>query len=146
MAVAHLIKERSTCDRTKVGAVFALESRILATGYNGAPAGMEHCDHACKCENIRQALNDQTYHLKGCPQINPCTRAVHAEANGVAFAARNGIKLEGCDVYTTMSPCVPCAQLLINAGVRTVYYADVYRITDGVVLLERANIRTGLLA
>lgn len=117
--VARIIATRGTCSRAKVGAVVAKEGRILVTGYNGAPAGMPHCIHD----------TDEA-----------CTVAVHAEANAVAYAARYGMSLENSDLYTTLSPCLACAQLIINSGITRVIYSSSYRDTIGVDLLRDAGL------
>ena len=96
MYVAQAIAERGTCCRLRVGAVICRDGRILATGYNGAPAGMPHCEHE---------KGDDT----------PCEVTVHAEANAIAFAARHGVRTEGAELHTTHSPCLTCAKLIINA-------------------------------
>ena len=126
MSVAVLISQRSTCSRKRVGAIAAREGRVLVTGHNGAPAGFPHCI-------------DQP---NGC-RLGPdggCKDAVHAEANIIAFAARYGIPLEGAEIYTTCAPCISCAKLIINAGVKKVIYLEPYRCTDGVELLKQAGI------
>ena len=121
LKTAFLWAERSTCNRLHVGCVFARDSRIICTGYNGSPAGMPHCGEEC---------NDST----------PCLRSGHAESNAISWAARNGIKLEGSTLYSTDSPCYNCAMLLINVGVEGVIFSRAYRITDGVKLLRDAFI------
>ena len=123
MEVAFLFKARSTCLRRQVGAVLALDGRILSTGYAGAPAGMDHCS----------SLN--------CFPDKPCLRTIHAEANAVAWAARTGIRTDPSTLYTTASPCIECAKLLINAGVQRVVYAEEYRDTTPILLLEGVGIR-----
>ena len=139
MAIASVMSKRSTCSRNQVGCVVALEGRILATGYNGAPAGMQHCDHTCTCSKGDHVLDINQHSLK-CAK-GTCLLSVHAEANAVAFAARNGIPLKGSSLYTTLSPCVPCAQLIINAGIIEVTFDVLYRITDGIELLTEAGVR-----
>lgn len=121
MRIAEVIALRSTCSRAQVGVVVAREGRVLVTGYNGAPAGMPHCEHG---------VNDSQ---------NGCMISVHAEANSIAFAARYGINLQGATLYTTLSPCLPCAQLILNAGIYEVVYGDSYRIQSGVNLLSRSS-------
>lgn len=120
MQTAHAFSSRSTCSRLHVGAVLARDSRVIATGYNGAPAGMPHCRHQTAGE--------------------PCTTAVHAEANAVAFAARYGIATDGATLYVTDSPCLECAKLLVNAGVVRVVYAEQYRSTAGLELLTECGV------
>lgn len=124
MAIANIVSFRSTCLRAKVGAVIVQDNRIVSTGYVGAPSGLPHClDVGC--------------------EIGPdggCIRTVHAEVNAIAFAARAGIKLEGSTLYVTMSPCLNCAKLIINAGIREVVYRDEYRDPSGLKLLRQAGI------
>lgn len=119
MQVAHVISQRSTCNRLKVGALICRDGRVLATGYNGPPSKLPHCQH----ENGTQ-----------------CDDAVHAESNAIAFAARYGVAVEGAEMYVTDSPCVNCAKIVINAGLSSVYYNSPYRDPSGILLLTRANV------
>lgn len=133
---AELASERSTCSRNHVGCVVANEGRIIVTGYNGAPAGLPHCSHECDCP--------QTYgrgeHDQGCFSLQGCMTSVHAEANAIAYAARYGVRLEGSHLYTTVQPCLACAQLTINAGIRAVTFVREYRDHAGLNLLNQAGI------
>lgn len=142
MASAKIWSRRSTCSRLRVGAVFARDGRILVTGYNGAPAGLPHCDHTCNCSV--QFQDPQTHepplHDIDCASQQPCTQAEHAERNGIAYAARYGVQLKGCEVFLTDSPCLPCAMSLVNAGVERVVYDREYRVTDGIELLQQAGV------
>lgn len=122
MDIATIVAERSTCLRRQVGVVIALEGRILSMGYNGAPSGMTHCEP------------------RTCNSNAPCTNAIHAEANAIAWAARHGVALKGAELYVTLSPCLSCAQLIVNSGVQRVYYRSLYRDSSGVVLIEDAGI------
>lgn len=119
LRVAQVIATRATCSRLSVGAVLAIEGRILSTGYNGAPAGMNHCLHT----------NDES-----------CKTAVHAEANAIAFAAKHGVSTRGSTLYTTHSPCLTCSHLIINAGVTRVVYELVYRDSGPLELLGSAGV------
>lgn len=121
MAVAKVYALRSTCNRLHVGAVLAMSGRIISTGYNGPPSNLNHCDHQ---------RDDPT----------PCSEAVHAEANAIAFAARHGLRTEHSTLYVTNQPCLGCAKLIINAGIRRVVYQYEYRDKSGVRLLFEANI------
>ena len=129
LEIAGVMSRRGTCSRAQVGVVAAIDDRIVATAYNGAPRGMRHCLHPP--EEISENRP---------PNASTCTNAVHAEANLVAFAARHGISLRNADVYVTTTPCVVCAQLLINSGVRSVTASSVYRDTTGIHLLSEAGV------
>lgn len=138
---AHLWAKRSTCSRLQVGAVFARDGRILVTGYNGAPAGLPHCDHSCDCGQVEKSkIVGVGYCEATCRSQQPCTIAEHAERNAIAWAARHGVRLEGSSAYLTDSPCLPCAMSLINSGVERVVYDCEYRLTDGIELLRQAGI------
>lgn len=119
MQSAWVWSQRSTCSRLQVGAVFARDGRILVTGYNGAPTRLRHCIH----------LDD-----------SPCTTAEHAERNGIAYAARHGITLQGSTLYVTHMPCSACAMSIINAGVTRVLYQEPYRDRSGVKLMMKASL------
>lgn len=109
MGVADLYSQRATCRRASVGAVAVRDGRIIAAGYNGAPAGLVHCLE------------------EGCILVaGHCVRAVHAEANLVSWAARTGTALDQVEIYTTSQPCLACAKLLVNAGVVRVVFRDRY--------------------
>lgn len=146
MRVAKVFAERSTCSRLHVGAVIALEGRILAEGYNGAPAGMPHCNHDCDCgypgEGGRFFENK---HLSNCTSLQSCKISVHAEANAIAFAAKHGVSTLGAELVTTASPCYVCCQLIINAGITRVVFDELFRDTTGLDLLSSAGIAWGML-
>lgn len=108
--IAQLVSKRGTCPKLQVGAVFTLDGRIVCTGYNGAPSGMQHCTEV-GCQE------DSDHH---------CTTALHAEASAISYAARKGIALEGSTCYLTVDPCHSCAKLLINAGVKRVVILSEY--------------------
>lgn len=138
MRTADLWAEKGTCSRLQVGAVFAREGRILVQGYNGAPAGLPHCDHSCDC--ALPPYRDRDHHLPNCNSLQPCERAVHAEQNGIAWAAREGVGLKGAEVYCTHEPCINCARSIINAGINRVFYREPYRLHDGLLLLQEAGV------
>lgn len=144
LAVAHQFSRLSTCSRKHVGAVFTVDSRVVSSGYNGAPAGMPHCNHHCDCMQ-GPAVNEHS-HLSTCRFYQPCVTAIHAEANALADAARRGVKLEGSVLYVTMAPCLPCSQLLVSVGVLEVIYTETYRDESGLDFLRDANIPTKQLA
>jgi dCMP deaminase len=122
--VTRAVASRSTCSRKAVGAVLVKNRLILATGYNGAPAGLRHCDHT----GGGDLLNGH------------CARSAHAEQNAVVQAARHGISIEGATLYCTNNPCVNCAKLLINAGVRRIVYMEVYPDQAAFDMLAEAGI------
>lgn len=146
METAALWAQRSTCSRLHVGCVIARDSRILATGYNGAPAGMPHCDHPCSCIGrwpLRVKGDPNLKHLPACTSQKACTISVHAEANTIAYAARHGIALEGAFLYTTHMPCLNCCMLIVNTGIAAVVWKEDYRDTAGIELLKAGNIGHG---
>lgn len=138
MKIAEAWSEQSTCARLAVGCVVALDGRTLSSGFNGAPRGMTHCNHQCDCG----WLTDGQYHKDDCQSGPAGCVAVHAEANAIAFAARHGIALLGSTLYTTLTPCVKCAQLIINAGVATVAWRTIYRDVAGLDLVVASGIST----
>jgi dCMP deaminase len=129
MRMAMLMAERATCTRKRVGAVIVKDRRAVSMGYVGSPAGQPHCIEV------------------GC-DIGPdggCIRTVHAEANAIAFAAKVGISTEGATLYTSLSPCLTCAKLMINAGIARVVYHEIYRDGSGLTLLHVSGITTDRL-
>jgi dCMP deaminase len=110
MAIAREVASRSTCDRKHVGAVIVRDKMILATGYNGSIRGLAHCD--------------DDGHLM---EDGHCVRTVHAEANAIVQAARNGVRLERGHIYVTASPCFGCFKLIANAGIEKVVFGEFYR-------------------
>jgi len=117
MKIAHLVAERSTCLRRKVGAVAVRDKRILATGYNGAPSGLSHCEEV-------GCLREQMGIPSG--ERHELCRALHAEQNVITQCAVHGVVLKGADIYCTTKPCLICAKLLINSQVNAIYYAQAY--------------------
>jgi dCMP deaminase len=126
MSIASMVALRGTCDRAQVGACLARDGRVLVTGYNGPPAGLPHCQDPGGCGSPLPA--------------DGCLRSVHAEANCIAYAARLGIATDGADLYCSHLPCLKCAELIINAGIRRLFYSIDYRLKDGWILLQQAGI------
>lgn len=124
MNIAHAVASRSTCSRRSVGALVVRDKRILATGYNGAPAGLRHCDHTDGAD-----MRD-----------GHCARSTHAEQNAIVQAARHGTTIDGATVYCTAQPCLTCAKLLVNAGVKRVVYEGDYPDELAVAILHEAAI------
>lgn len=110
MNIAKQVATRSTCDRKCVGAVIARDRTILSTGYNGSIRGMPHCDEAG-----HMMENDH------------CVATIHAEANAILQAAKNGVRIEGSEIYITASPCWSCFKMMANAGIKKIYYGEFYR-------------------
>jgi dCMP deaminase len=127
--IAFSVAERSTCDRAHVGAVLVRDKRILATGYNGSPAGLPHCDEAG--------------HLM---VDGHCVRTLHAEQNAIIQSALHGISSQGATAYVTHQPCLTCAKMLINAGVQRVVYAGNYLDMHSRQFLAEANVQLEFLA
>ncbi|MFX1536500.1 MAG: cytidine/deoxycytidylate deaminase family protein [Promethearchaeota archaeon] len=110
MKIASVVATRSTCDRKYVGAVIVKDRTILSTGYNGSIRKLAHCD------DVGHMI-----------EAGHCVRTVHAEANAIAQAAKNGVKVEGAEIYITASPCWNCFKLLANAGIKKIYYGEFYK-------------------
>lgn len=117
MRMAELVATRSTCLRRKVGAVVVKEKRVLTTGYNGAPKGLRHCAEV-GCVRMQNHIESGTRH--------ELCRGVHAEQNAVIQAAYFGVSIKDSIIYTTNFPCVMCAKILVNAGIREIVYKDDY--------------------
>ena len=111
--IANLVGSRGTCDRGRSGCVIVREKQILSTGYVGAPSKLKHCDEV-------------GHELIG----NHCVRSTHAEQNAIVNAAKNGVAINGSDLYCTMFPCYACAKMIINAGIRRVIVDYDYHESD----------------
>lgn len=136
MQITRLVAQRSTCLRRKVGAIAVKDKRILATGYNGAPAGMVDClEKGC----LRQQM--------GIPsgQRHEICSGLHAEQNTIIQAAVHGISLKGAEIYCTHQPCLICTKMIINCGIIAVHYAEPYPDPLGEAMLCEANIPHGIL-
>lgn len=123
MKIAEQVATRSTCDRKNVGAVIVRDKTILSTGYNGSLRGAPHCD---------EAGHDM--------ENGHCVRTVHAEANAIAQAAKNGVRIDEAEMYVTASPCLTCFKLVANAGIRTIYYKEFYRDNRITEYAKQANV------
>lgn len=132
MGVAFLIARRSTCLRRQVGAVLVKDKQILATGYNGAPTNIIHCD-AVGC--LRQELGVSS------GMRHEICRGLHAEQNVILQAARHGLTAKGSTLYITNTPCSICAKMIINAGIREVVASDDYSDKMAIEFLNQAEIR-----
>lgn len=134
---AYTWAARGTCPSAQVGCVLARDGRSLVSGYNGAPAGLPHCDHEPRPGNSEAGRSD--------PTAATCTTAVHDVANAIAFASRYGVATDGATAYCTYSPCLACAKLLIQAGIVRVVYGQLYRDTSALDLLDAAGVARELL-
>ncbi|MDE5632465.1 MAG: dCMP deaminase family protein [Muribaculaceae bacterium] len=120
LRMAQIWAENSYCQRRKVGAILVKDQMIISDGYNGTPAGFENV-----CEDTDGSTK---------PYV------LHAEANAITKVARSNNSSDGSTLYVTASPCVECAKLIIQAGIRRVVFNDLYRLCDGIDLLRRAGI------
>ena len=121
MRMAEIWAENSYCERRKVGALIVKDKMIISDGYNGTPSGFENV-----CEDEGTGLTK--------PYV------LHAEANAITKVARSNNSSEGATLYVTSSPCIECAKLIIQAGIKRVVFGDHYRLQEGTALLQRANI------
>jgi dCMP deaminase len=117
MSIASQVATRSTCLRRQVGCVIVLEKRIVSTGYNGAPSGLLHCSEVGCLRESRGVATGERHEL---------CRGLHAEQNAIIQAAMHGTAVRGGTLFSTHKPCVLCTKMLINAGVRSVYYREGY--------------------
>lgn len=120
LQMAGIWAQNSYCKRRQVGALIVKDKMIISDGYNGTPSGFEN-----QCEDESGATK---------------VYVLHAEANAITKVAKSGNSSEGATLYVTASPCMECAKLIIQSGIRRVVYRDAYRITDGIDLLRRAGI------
>ncbi len=117
MDITRLVATRSTCMRRQVGAILVKDRNILATGYNGVPSGITHCDSVgCLRERLKVPSGER----------HELCRGLHAEQNAIIQAARHGINIDGATLYCTTMPCIICTKMLINAGITAVVYAEGY--------------------
>lgn len=122
LRMAKIWAENSYCQRRRVGAIIVKDSMIISDGFNGTPSGFENI-----CE-------DDTGHTKA--------YVLHAEANAITKVARSNNSSEGATLYVTASPCIECAKLIIQSGIKRVVFDEMYRLCDGIELLQRAGIET----
>lgn len=125
MRMAKIWAENSYCSRRQVGALIVKDKMIISDGYNGTPVGFENI-----CEDDKGLTK---------PYV------LHAEANAITKIARSGNNSEGATLYVTTSPCIECAKLIIQAGIKRVVFSELYHITDGIDLLKRAGVETVLI-
>lgn len=130
MKLAHEVATRTTCMRRAVGAVIVKDKRILATGYNGVPTGLSHCGEV-GCLRLELGVPSGQRH--------EICRGLHAEQNAIIQAARYGINIADSSIYITTQPCVVCAKMIINAGIREIIYQNPYDDELAMSMLKEAN-------
>ena len=131
MRIAVLAATRSTCRRRQVGAVIVKNKKVLATGYNGSPAGLRHCLEI-GCLREKMAIPSGQRH--------ELCRAIHAEQNAIIQAATSGISIYGGTLYSTTFPCIMCAKILINSGIKEIYVAEGYPDDLSREMMEEARV------
>lgn len=132
MTITHQVATRTTCVRRAVGAIFVKDKRILATGYNGVPTGIRHCDEV-------GCLREQQHVPSG--QRHEMCRGLHAEQSAIIQAAKSGTNLSDTTLYCTTQPCVLCAKMLINTGVKEIVYTNPYPDELSLNMLKEAGIK-----
>ena len=137
MQMAELTATRSTCLRRHVGAVIVKDRHIVATGYNGAPRGLKHCAERGGC--LREEL-----HIPSGERHELC-RALHAEQNAIIQAATSGQNVEGATIYVTHQPCIICAKMIINAGIKRIVVKEGYPDKLAVSILAEADLKIEML-
>lgn len=131
MEIVNVVKKRSTCIRRQVGALIVMDKRILSTGYNGAPIGLKHCEEVGCLRDKLRVPSGQRHEL---------CRALHAEQNAIVQAANSGISIKGATIYVTDQPCVLCAKMIINAGIKRVVFSGDYPDELSTEMLNEAGI------
>lgn len=137
MEMAMLTAKRSTCMRRNVGAVIVQEKHIIATGYNGAPKGIPHCEEIGGC--LREKMNIPS------GERHELCRALHAEQNAIIQAATLAQSIEGASIYITNQPCVICSKMIINAGIKRIVVKEGYPDKLAVDLLAEAGLKIVML-
>ena len=132
MQIAEIVKTRSTCLRRQVGALIVKDNRIITTGYNGAPEGIKHCSDLGSC--LRSELKIPS------GERHELCRALHAEQNAIIQAAKIGVSTQGATMYVTLQPCVICAKMAINAGIKKIVYKGDYPDELSLNMLNEAKV------
>lgn len=132
MKIANLVSQRSTCLRRQVGCVIVRDKRILATGYNGAPSNLKHCEEVGCLRNKLKIPSGERQEL---------CRGLHSEQNAIIQAALMGVSLKDAELYCTHQPCVLCAKMLINAGINKIIFTGSYPDKLALSLLKEARVK-----
>lgn len=143
MRIAYQVASESKAEKRKVGAVIVKDNNIIALGYNGTPSGFDNC-----CEDEVEVTSYEENGGMGCgdnfgimPKIlKTRPEVLHAESNAISKCARSTFSSEGADIFVTTAPCIECAKLIIQAGIKNVFWSEEYKSMDGIRLLEKANI------
>ena len=136
LSIAGLVSKRSTCLRRRVGAVLVKQKRILSTGYNGAPSNIKHCSKTgCMREKLKIPSGRR----------HELCRGLHAEQNALLQAALHGVSAEGAKMYATTQPCIICAKMLINAGIREIVIAGHYPDKMAKAFLAEAGVKVRVI-
>jgi len=139
--IMEAVAERATCGRGRCGCVITKNNRIISTGYVGAPSGMPDCDDVGHLITKSTVENDDSEELH-----DHCVRTLHAEQNAIAYAARNGVAIEGATIYIRMEPCPVCARLLIASGIKRVVCHKKYQTADYTrEMLKQAGIQLDVM-
>jgi dCMP deaminase len=136
MGITDLVSRRSTCLRRSVGALLVKDKRILATGYNGPPAGLPHCEELGGCLRDRLGVPSGERH--------EVSRAIHAEQNAIIQAATSGVNIQGATLYSTHHPCVLCTKMVINAGIKRIVVRKGYPDELSRQILKEAKLKVEL--
>lgn len=139
--ILKALEHSSTCAKIKVACIVIKKGRVISTGWNGVTSAMTHCEEVFKGKELGQPgdktrLSDEHHHFATHNEI-------HAEMNAIAFAARYGTKTHGADLMCSWSPCLECSKIIVAAGIKKVYYTNVYgRQPEGIEFLEKNNVKT----
>jgi dCMP deaminase len=132
MDITHLVAKRSTCLRRQVGAILVRDKKILATGYNGAPSGLNHClDIGCLREQLGIPSGER----------HELCRGLHAEQNAIIQAAYHGVGIRGATLYCTNHPCIICSKMIINAGIQKIVFEEGYADTLAKRMLKESKVK-----
>jgi dCMP deaminase len=132
MDITKLVAKRSTCLRRSVGAIIVKNKRVLTTGYNGAPINIRHCtEDGCLRKELKVPSGEK----------HELCRGIHAEQNAIIQAALHGVAIEGATLYCTNLPCSICAKMIINAGIKKIYYLEGYADPMSEDMISQANIK-----
>lgn len=135
--IVQVVAQRSTCLRYQVGALIVRDGRIVSMGYNGPVSGRPECTSPLSPQDLEQLH----HYTKATECEGPgCTRSLHAETNAIAFAAKAGVSVNECTLYCSLSPCINCAKVIVNSGIKEVKFLKKYRNEEGIRFLRESGI------